>query len=114
LPERPIEPIAHAREPHVVVAGDTLSIVAEKAYGRWAFWPVIFTANGDQLQDPDRLVVGTSLTVPQLDGSLTSPRDCTLVSTAFASVARYYEGRSEVLASHYRIGAQSYAAKCPP
>src|SRR5262249_17949296 len=96
---------------HVVASGETLSNVAQAAYGDMLLWPVIFAANGDQLHDPDLLAVGTSLILPAVQGNARSPsaRDRELVSGAFMTASRFYESRSPVLARYYQLRARRYA-----
>ncbi len=47
-----------------VAKGDTLSKIAVKFYGHSNAWKRIYDANRDKLPNPDRLVVGTVLTIP--------------------------------------------------
>ena len=47
-----------------VVAGDTLSKIAEKYYGDPNLYPDIFEANRDQLDDPNKIKVGQKLRIP--------------------------------------------------
>ncbi|MCZ0963476.1 DUF3300 domain-containing protein [Paracoccus benzoatiresistens] len=55
---------------HVVASGDTLSKLAESAYGDPALYGVIADANDAALGgDPSRIFVGMSLTIPCLDAS---------------------------------------------
>jgi LysM repeat protein len=49
---------------HKVVAGDTLSGIAESAYGDANLWPRLFIANRDTINDPDLIQVGQVLRVP--------------------------------------------------
>jgi nucleoid-associated protein YgaU len=48
-----------------VVAGDTLSAIAQQLYGDASLWPRIFEANRDQIFDPDLIYPGQTLRVPQ-------------------------------------------------
>jgi len=50
---------------HRVVGGETLSSIAEQWYGDAASFRVLFEGNRDQLTDPDLIVVGQQLRVPQ-------------------------------------------------
>ena len=50
---------------HRVAAGDTLSAIAEQWYGDTASYRIIFEANRDQLTDPDVIVPGQLLRIPQ-------------------------------------------------
>ena len=49
---------------HKVVAGDTLSKIAKKYYGKANDYMKIFEANKDQLQDPDKIFPGQDLVIP--------------------------------------------------
>jgi uncharacterized protein (DUF2235 family) len=51
---------------HLVVAGDTLSKLAERFYGDAERWHLLFGANRDFLDEPDQLFVGQRLRVPAL------------------------------------------------
>jgi nucleoid-associated protein YgaU len=50
---------------HTVVAGDTLSGIAQQFYGNGALFTRIFEANRDQLTNPNVIHVGQVLRVPQ-------------------------------------------------
>jgi 5'-nucleotidase/UDP-sugar diphosphatase len=49
---------------HVVQKGDTLSSISAKYYGSARQWRKIVLANRDSLPDPNRLVPGTKLIIP--------------------------------------------------
>lgn len=49
---------------HTVVTGDTLSGIAQDAYGDANLWPRLFVANRDAIADPDLIRVGQVLRVP--------------------------------------------------
>jgi nucleoid-associated protein YgaU len=49
---------------HKVVAGDTLSKIAKKYYGKAGEYKKIFEANKDQLKDPDKIFPGQELIIP--------------------------------------------------
>lgn len=53
-----------ARRTHTVEKGDTLSGIAQKVYGRADRWQLIYQANRDQLDDPDRIYPGQVLVIP--------------------------------------------------
>ena len=56
-----------AEHVYVVQSGDTLGLISMKEYGTFSKWPAIANANKDQLKNnPDRLRVGTTLTIPTL------------------------------------------------
>ena len=55
---------------HVVVPGDTLGELADRAYGKGKLFETLVEANADVLNnDPDSLQVGMSIKIPCLDSS---------------------------------------------
>jgi nucleoid-associated protein YgaU len=50
---------------HTVEPGDTLSAIADQFYGDPAKFRIIFAANRNQLDDPDEIVPGQVLRIPQ-------------------------------------------------
>lgn len=48
----------------IVQPGDSLSIIAQRIYGDPNKWPLIYEANQDLLESPDRLLVGMELSIP--------------------------------------------------
>jgi nucleoid-associated protein YgaU len=49
---------------HKVVAGDSLSKIAKKYYGKASDYMKIFDANKDKLKDPDKIFPGQELIIP--------------------------------------------------
>ncbi|QBQ55721.1 PRC-barrel domain-containing protein [Nitrosococcus wardiae] len=47
-----------------VQQGDTLASIAQRVYGNADKWRLIYEANRDKIEDPERLLVGTELTIP--------------------------------------------------
>jgi nucleoid-associated protein YgaU len=50
---------------HIIQKGDTLSDISQKYYGTPLYWQKILAANDAVLKDPDRLVPGTRLIIPE-------------------------------------------------
>jgi nucleoid-associated protein YgaU len=50
---------------YVVVKGDSLSKIAQRAYGDGKKWRKIFEANKDVIKDPDLIYPGQSLRIPE-------------------------------------------------
>jgi nucleoid-associated protein YgaU len=50
---------------YTVVAGDSLSKIAQREYGDGSKWQRIWDANRDQIKDPDLIHPGQRLTIPQ-------------------------------------------------
>jgi nucleoid-associated protein YgaU len=49
---------------YTVKKGDTLQKISQKFYGTTKKWRQIYEANRKVLKDPDKLTVGTKLTIP--------------------------------------------------
>ena len=54
----------HGFEQYTVVAGDTLSGIAQARYGNASLWPRLFEANRDQISNPDLIFPGQVLRIP--------------------------------------------------
>jgi len=52
---------------YTVLTGDTLGKISRRFYGMASKWPAIYEANADKIKDPNRLRVGTVLTIPPLE-----------------------------------------------
>ena len=50
---------------YVVVKGDSLSRIAQRAYGDGTKWRKIYEANKDVIKDPDLIYPGQSLRIPE-------------------------------------------------
>jgi nucleoid-associated protein YgaU len=58
---------SRAAKRHTVAAGESLSKISQGYYGTLFKWPVIFEANRRIIgRDPDRLMIGVELTIPDL------------------------------------------------
>jgi LysM repeat protein len=57
-------PVPPAEQWYTVVAGDTLSGIAKKFYGKASLYMKIFEANRDILDNPDKIKVGQKLRIP--------------------------------------------------
>ena len=55
----------HGFAQYEVVAGDTLSAIAQTWYGNVTLWPRIYEANRNQIMDPNLIFVGQVLRIPQ-------------------------------------------------
>ncbi len=63
-PAAPAAPAKPAVKIHVVAAGETLSVIAKKYYGKPTEYMKIFKANTDKLKDPDKIKPGQELVIP--------------------------------------------------
>jgi LysM repeat protein len=68
-PPPPPAPVAAATDPqytqYTVVAGDSLSLIAQRVYGDLFQWPRIYQANQDRIGNPNVLEIGWSLRIPR-------------------------------------------------
>ncbi|WP_462114998.1 LysM peptidoglycan-binding domain-containing protein [Lysobacter xanthus] len=51
---------------YTVKSGDSLSKIAQQAYGQANQWSAIFEANRDKISDPDKIFPGQVLVLPNL------------------------------------------------
>ncbi|MBL0726386.1 LysM peptidoglycan-binding domain-containing protein [Piscinibacter sp. HJYY11] len=64
-PPVPVAAVSQVGTVHTVVAGDSLSLLAEKYYGDMSLWPVIYNANKGTIgPDFNLLAIGQALTIP--------------------------------------------------
>jgi len=63
-PDKPPQPDNPYTQQHTVVAGDTLSRIAQRYYGDPGLYPKIFEANRDILSDPNKIHPGQILRIP--------------------------------------------------
>lgn len=52
---------------YTIEKGDTLSAISQRFYGKAKFWRQIFEANGDTLDNPDRIFPGQTIVLPAID-----------------------------------------------
>lgn len=73
-PEPQPEPVSPATKKadlqYTVPAGSNYHTIAEKQYGVRHLWPCIYSANKDDLPDPDLVPSGAEIKLPQLDSVL--------------------------------------------
>ena len=104
----------------VVQPGDTLSAIAQRAYGAERRWPVLWRANRFQLDDPDELLIGMRLVVPgartratkavSKDRAKTEPEDQPVKNGDGTSTAGVPKVKSKTPAS----APQNAPAESPP
>ena len=58
---------------HTVVSGEFLARIAHNIYGEGFFYPMIMLASHEIVLDPDRILPGMVLTVPNLQRNLNDP-----------------------------------------
>jgi nucleoid-associated protein YgaU len=53
-------------ETYTVVAGDSLSRIAKRRYGKGSMWKLIYEANRDKIENPDLIYPGQVLRIPKV------------------------------------------------
>ena len=66
--------ILDGAQSYTVRSGDTLSQIAESFYREGLYYPVIMLASKDVVLDPDKIMPGMVLTIPNLQANLDNPR----------------------------------------
>ena len=66
-PPKPVAPPVNEPRIYTVVAGDSLSKIAKREYGKASLWPRIFEANKDQIKNPDLIHPGQKLRIPDAE-----------------------------------------------
>jgi len=66
--------ILDGTQTHTVVVGDTLANLSRQYYDNGFYYPVIMLASREVVIDPDRIVPGMELTIPDLQRNLDNPR----------------------------------------
>ena len=79
---------AEAGDDYTVRSGDTLSEIADDAYGSEHTWPRIYHANPD-IADPDLIQVGEHLTIPQVPRTTAKTADHELHGSAKGDTAKH-------------------------
>ena len=54
---------------YTIQKGDTLSAIAKQHYGEASAWKILFEANRDVLDDPDRIYPGQQIKIPPRSNS---------------------------------------------
>jgi hypothetical protein len=78
-----------------VVWTDTLSKIARRQYGsrNGYYFPLIMLASGDRVRDPDLIIGGTVLTVPDLRRNLNDPGARRRIKDLLNEIAGVYSSR---------------------
>jgi LysM repeat protein len=101
---------------YTVVRNESLTKIALKFYGHESgyFFPLIMAASKDKqtvnIVDPDLIVPGEKLVIPDLQKNLADPATKTRIKTLLLSVAKIYENRETKWASEVYAGLNTTAA----
>jgi len=78
---------------HVIIYRDTLSQIAARAYGHsnMFYFPLIRLANASQISNPDVIIPGINLIIPDLQANLNNPGARRLLKAEMLSTATHYD-----------------------
>jgi hypothetical protein len=76
-----------------VVQGDYLARIANRTWGRenGFFFPLIMLASGDVVTNPDVIIPGQRLTIPNIRANLDTPSTRAQIKTYMGEVAGWYD-----------------------
>jgi phage tail protein X len=82
---------------HRVVWGDTLSSLSKKYYGKdkGYYFPVIMLASGGVVFNPDVIIPGMILTIPDLNKNLADPQARSKIKSYIKDTAKIYERKRD-------------------
>jgi len=81
---------------YTVKAGDTLASIAKNLYNDGFYYPLILLASGDVITDPDKIVPGIKLTIPNLQRNLADPGARAKIKSYLLEIARMEEARGRI------------------
>jgi len=97
----PVETAAAARPVYTVRPGDTMIAIARRHYGQEGerLWKGIYEANRQVLRNPDHLVAGQKLVIPQLPSAAAPPASATPPSRGVTAddLARMFGTQSDLV-----------------
>lgn len=69
IPQKPISSTKQSNIPlypgnHIVTANESLTSIGIKVYGDKVYWPLLYSANNSKVLNPDLILIGYSLVVP--------------------------------------------------
>jgi nucleoid-associated protein YgaU len=82
---------------HRVVWGDTLSSLSKKYYGKdnGYYFPIIMLASGGVVFNPDVIIPGMILTIPDLNKNLADPQARSKIKSYIKDTAKIYERKRD-------------------
>ena len=105
---RPTEQTTEKKFPfkYTVQKGDTLSNIAKRFYGDSSKWKIIYTANNNLIKDPNLIIDGWVLTIPDPNTVTVKAAASVTLTVKFSGVKAYY---GKVTVSCYQNGSKKTA-----
>jgi len=79
---------------YTVVSGDTLSAISRSLYDNGFYFPVIMMASSNVVVDPDKILPGMVLTVPDLNINLDDTEARANIKTFLMDVSKVEDSRT--------------------
>ncbi|MDR0689520.1 MAG: LysM peptidoglycan-binding domain-containing protein [Spirochaetaceae bacterium] len=94
---RPSTIILEGARRHRVVWGDTLSSLSKKYYGKenGYYFPIIMLASSGVVFNPDVIIPGMILTIPDLNKNLADPQARSKIKSYIKDTAKIYEWKRD-------------------
>ena len=83
---------------YTVVSGDMMRTISQRFYGNQQYYPVILLASRDVVVDPEKIIPGMLLTIPDLQTNLNNPSSKQAIKDVYKEIAdlRRSEGHVDV------------------
>lgn len=77
---------------YIVQSGDTLTAITKRFYGedKGYYFPMIMAASSDVVTNPDLIVPGMELSIPDYDANMNNPKIRSALKGVFKDVASIY------------------------
>jgi DNA-binding protein HU-beta len=110
--QQPVDSIQNS-ELTSVPEGRHLFRLAREVYGNPFLWVLIYRANLDNFRDPDMVISGKEIVIPELEGKpdKLSRNDSLAVSDGYRLVYEFYKEKGDPRAEDFHRGAEKYSPK---
>ena len=89
--------IIDGAQTYTVVSGDTLSKISQRFYGNGFYFPLIMLGSGDVVSDPDYILPGMRLTIPNLQRNINDSEAKARIKRSLGEIAAINSNRSRPL-----------------
>jgi len=98
------------QRPHKLTNGDSLWRLSAKHYINPFYWPHIYQANHDNIGNPNKLIIGRTITLPALQGKPgdLSTEDKRHIAEGYFQVYRYYKKHDRPYPYYALLGANKF------
>ncbi len=95
---------------HTVKSGDNLWLLADMHFGLSYLWPHIYSANSNEIGNPDRLIPGKAILLPALEGQpdQLTKNDKKQIAEGFLQAYLFYKDKDSARARGYLWVVQTW------